>query len=97
VTIIDGFLLHAKHQPTAPTICAPGWNYGRLLAFANNVASHALAAGVKRGDVVAIFAKDPIFHSPVALSSTPRGPEQRGCDRSSRVTRNDSRRQDVIS
>jgi acyl-coenzyme A synthetase/AMP-(fatty) acid ligase len=67
VTIIDGFLLHAKHQPTAPAICAPGWNYnivsyGRLLSFVNNVAAHALAAGLKRGDVVGIFAKDPIFH-----------------------------------
>jgi acyl-CoA synthetase (AMP-forming)/AMP-acid ligase II len=67
VSIIDGFLLHAKHQPTAPALCAPGWNYnivsyGRLLSFANNVAAHALAAGLKRGDVVAIFAKDPIFH-----------------------------------
>jgi acyl-CoA synthetase (AMP-forming)/AMP-acid ligase II len=67
VSIIDGFLLHAKHQPTAPAICAPGWNYnivsyGRLLSFANNIAAHALAAGLKRGDVVAIYAKDPIFH-----------------------------------
>jgi len=67
VSIIDGFLLHAKHQPAAPAICAPGWNYnivsyGRLLSFADNVAAHALAAGLKRGDIVAIFAKDPIFH-----------------------------------
>jgi hypothetical protein len=67
VSIIDGFLLHAKHQPPAPALCAPGWNYnivsyGRLLSFADNVAAHALAAGLKRGDVAAIFAKDPIFH-----------------------------------
>ena len=64
MSIIDGFLLHAKHQPAAPAICAPGWNYdivsyGRLLVFANNVAAHALAAGLKRGDVVGIFAKRP--------------------------------------
>lgn len=75
VTIIDGFLLHAKHQPTAPAICAPGWNYnivsyGRLLSFANNAATHARVAGLKRGDVVAIFAKDPIFHWALILGLT---------------------------
>jgi len=67
VNAIDGFLLHAEHQPTAPAICAPGWNYnlvsyGRLAAFANNVAARALAAGLKRGDIAAIYARDPIFH-----------------------------------
>jgi len=75
VTIIDGFLLHAKHQPAAPAICAPGWDhnivsYGRLLSFVNNVATHALAAGLKRNDVVAIFVKDPIFHWALILGLT---------------------------
>jgi acyl-CoA synthetase (AMP-forming)/AMP-acid ligase II len=75
VSVIDGFLLHAKHQPTAPAICAPGWNYnivsyGRLLSFANNAAAHAQAAGLKRGDVAAIFAKDPIFHWALILGLT---------------------------
>jgi acyl-CoA synthetase (AMP-forming)/AMP-acid ligase II len=75
VNIIDAFLHHAKHQPTAPALCAPGWNYnivsyGRLLSFANNVATHALAAGLKRGDIVAIFAKDPIFHWALILGLT---------------------------
>ena len=75
MNIIDGFLLHAKHQPTAPAICAPGWDfglvsYGRLLAFANNAAVHALAAGLKRGDIVAIFAKDPVFHWALVLGLT---------------------------
>ncbi len=75
MTIIDGFLLHAKHQPAAPAICAPGWgynivSYGRLLSFTNNVAAHALSAGVKRGDVVAVFAKDPIFHWALILGLT---------------------------
>ena len=75
MTIIDGFLLHAKHQPAAPAICAPGWgynivSYGRLLSFTNGVATHALGAGVKRGDVVAVFAKDPIFHWALILGLT---------------------------
>ena len=75
MNIIDGFLLHAKHQPTEAAICAPGWNYnivsyGRLLVFANNVAAHALAAGLGRGEIVAIFARDPIFHWAVVLGLT---------------------------
>jgi acyl-CoA synthetase (AMP-forming)/AMP-acid ligase II len=75
VSIIDGFVLHAKHQPTAPAICAPGWNfnivsYGRLHLFASNVAAHALAAGLRPGDVAAIFARDPIFHWAFVLGLT---------------------------
>jgi acyl-CoA synthetase (AMP-forming)/AMP-acid ligase II len=75
VNIIDGFLLHAKHQPAEPAICAPGWNfnivsYGRLLSFANNAAAHALAAGLKRDKVVAVFAQDPIFHWAIVLGLT---------------------------
>ena len=75
MNIIDGFLLHAKHQPTVAAICAPGWNYnivsyGRLLVFANNAAAHALAAGLKRGDVVGILARDPIFHWALVLGLT---------------------------
>jgi acyl-CoA synthetase (AMP-forming)/AMP-acid ligase II len=75
VNIIDGFLLHAKHQPTEPAICAPGWNfnivsYGRLLSFTNNAAAHALAAGLKRDNVVAVFAQDPIFHWAIVLGLT---------------------------
>jgi len=75
VNVIDGFLLHAKHQPTVAAICAPGWNYdivsyGRLLVFANNAAAHALAAGLKRGNVVGIFARDPIFHWALVIGLT---------------------------
>src|SRR5262245_15603276 len=75
VNIIDGFLLHAKHQPTAPAICAPGWNfnivsYGRLHVFAGNAATHAVAAGLRTGDVVAIFTRDPIFHWALVLGLT---------------------------
>ena len=75
VSILDGFLLHARHQPAAPAICAPGWNYnivsyGRLLSFANNVSVRAQAAGLKSGDVVAILARDPIFHWALILGLT---------------------------
>jgi acyl-CoA synthetase (AMP-forming)/AMP-acid ligase II len=67
VNIFDAFFSQARHQPTALAICAPGTpfnivSYGRLESFANNIAQRALAAGLKRGDIVAIFAKDSIFH-----------------------------------
>ncbi len=75
MNIIDAFLLHAKHQPAAPAICAPGRkigliSYGRLAACANNVAARALASGLKRGDIVAVFAGDPIFHWALILGLT---------------------------
>ncbi len=78
VSILDGFLLHAKHQPTAPALCAPGWgfdivSYGRLLAFANNAAAHASTAGLKRGETVAVFVRDPIFHWALVLGLTRMG------------------------
>jgi len=67
VNIFDAFFSQARHQPTALAICAPGTpfnlvSYGRLESFANNVGQRALSIGLKRGDVVAIFTKDSIFH-----------------------------------
>jgi acyl-coenzyme A synthetase/AMP-(fatty) acid ligase len=67
LNIFDAFLFQARHQPTAPAICAPGRpigliGYGRLEALANNAARHALAQGVKRGDTVAIICADPVLH-----------------------------------
>jgi long-chain acyl-CoA synthetase len=75
LNILESFLLHAKHHATAAAICAPGWNYnivsyGRLRLFANNVAVHALKAGLKPGNVVAIVVKDPIFHMALILGLT---------------------------
>ena len=67
MNIFDAFLFQARHQPTAPAICAPGRpigliSYGRLATLANNAARHALAQGVKRGDTVAIICADPVLH-----------------------------------
>ena len=75
MNIIDAFLLQAKHQPAAPAMCAPGRkigliSYGRLAACANNVAARALASGLKRGDIVAVFVADPIFHWALILGLT---------------------------
>ncbi len=75
MNIIDAFFLHAKHQPAAPALCAPGRkiglvSYGRLAAWADNVAARALGSGLKRGDIVAIFVEDPIFHWALILGLT---------------------------
>jgi acyl-CoA synthetase (AMP-forming)/AMP-acid ligase II len=72
VNIFDAFFYQARHQPTALAICSPGTrfnlvSYGRLESFANNIGQHVLSAGLKRGDVVAIFAKDPIFRWALVL------------------------------
>jgi acyl-CoA synthetase (AMP-forming)/AMP-acid ligase II len=75
VNIVDAFIHQARLQPTALAACAPGAgqnviSYGRLAAFVNNVGRHALAAGLKRGDTVAIFADDAIFHLALVLGLT---------------------------
>ena len=59
----------------AAAVCAPGTyfnvvSYGRLEAFANNIATRARSLGLKRGDTVAIFVKDQIFHLALILGMT---------------------------
>lgn len=66
LNIFDAFVCQARHQPTAPAICAPGRplgliGYGRLEALANNVARNALAHGIGRGDTVAVICADPVL------------------------------------
>jgi len=67
LNIFDAFQHQVRHQPTAPAICAPGTqfnlvSYGRLNAFANTIAQHAFANGIKRGDTVAILCADVVLH-----------------------------------
>ncbi len=67
MNIVSVFLAQAQYQPTAPAVCAPGTHfnvvsYGRLEAMSKCIAHHARAAGLRRGDTVAILAGDPIFH-----------------------------------
>ncbi len=64
---VEAIFHHARHHPTALAFCAPDTrynivSYGRLTHFINNVAGHALDAGLKRGDIVAIIVSDPIVH-----------------------------------
>jgi acyl-CoA synthetase (AMP-forming)/AMP-acid ligase II len=75
VNIVDAFLFQARHQPTALAVCAPGLHYktvsyGRLAHFINNVGCRAISAGLKRGDVVAVFTGDPVLHLALVLGLT---------------------------
>ena len=54
-------------MPAAPQ---PNMSYGRLAASLNNVAQHALAAGLKRGDTVAISVGDAVLHLVLTLGLT---------------------------
>ena len=67
MNVFDAFRHQVRHQPTAPAICAPGTqfnlvSYGRLDAFANNVARRALENGLACGDVIAIRCADAVLH-----------------------------------
>ena len=73
--IADLFLSQARLQPTALAVCAPGSryntvSYGRLREFMRNIAARAASAGLRRGDVVAVFVADPVFHLALVLALT---------------------------
>ena len=75
MNIVSPILAQARLQPTALAICVPGapqpfMSYGRLAASLNNIAHHALAAGLKRGDVIGIFVSDPVLHLTLMLGLT---------------------------
>jgi len=78
VNIVDPVLFQCRQSPAAPAICAPGTmlnvvSYGRLERFIHNIGRRALAHGLKRGDVVAVFIADPIFHAALVLGLTALG------------------------
>lgn len=73
MNIVDPFLFHARLNPAAPAICVPGAareriSYGLLERSVNNIGRTALAAGIARGQVVAIDVKDRIFHAALILA-----------------------------
>ena len=78
VNIVDPVLFQCRQSPATPAICAPGTmlnvvSYGRLERFIHNIGRRALAHGLKRGDVVAVFMADPIFHAALVLGLTALG------------------------
>ena len=75
MSIVSPILAQARHEPAALAICLPGsqqpnMSYGRLAASLNNVGQHALAAGLKRGDTVAISVGDAVLHLVLTLGLT---------------------------
>ena len=78
MNIIDAILFQAEHQPTALAVCAPGSrynivSYGRLADFIRNMGAHALSAGLRRGNIVAVSAADPVLHLSLVLALTKLG------------------------
>src|SRR5688572_8785010 len=72
MNIVDPILFQAKLNPAAPAICVPGAarpliSYGRLERAIHNIGRAALSAGLSRGQVAAIHAKDKIFHAALIL------------------------------
>ena len=72
MNIVSAILSQARHHPTALAICQPGaqspaMSYGRLALILNNVAQHASAAGLKRGDTVALLVSDTVLHVVLTL------------------------------
>jgi acyl-coenzyme A synthetase/AMP-(fatty) acid ligase len=73
MNIVDPILFQCRQNPPSAAICAPGTalnviSYARLERFINNIGRRALAAGIQRGNIVAITVKDYIFHASVALA-----------------------------
>jgi acyl-coenzyme A synthetase/AMP-(fatty) acid ligase len=67
MNIIDPILFHARFQPLAPAICSYGTSfqsvtYGRLAQHIHNVAGRTHQHGLVRGNLVALYIKDPLLH-----------------------------------
>ena len=78
MNIVDPILFHCRWQPLAPAVCAPGTmfnlvTYGRLERFIHNIGRNARDHGLVRGQVVALFIRDPILHVAFILGLTKLG------------------------
>src|SRR5712672_266873 len=67
MNIVDLVLYQCRQRPPAPALCAPGSDlnvvsYARLERFIHNISRRGRALGLARGDVAAIFIRDPILH-----------------------------------
>ncbi|MBX9823614.1 MAG: acyl--CoA ligase [Xanthobacteraceae bacterium] len=78
MNIVDPILFQCKCQPLALALCAPNSlfnqvSYRQLERFIHNVGRHAHANGLVRGNVIALFLRDPILHSVMILGLTKAG------------------------
>lgn len=67
MNIADLVLYQCRQRPPAPALCAPGSefnvvSYARLERFTHSVSRRARAAGLARGDIVALLIRDPVLH-----------------------------------
>lgn len=73
MNIVDPILFQCRQNPPAAALCAPGTalnliSYSRLARFIHNIGRHALAAGIRPGQTVAVQVKDQIFHAALLLA-----------------------------
>jgi acyl-coenzyme A synthetase/AMP-(fatty) acid ligase len=75
VNIVDPVLFQCRYHPPAAAICTPGSglnlvSYARLERLIHNASRMAVAAGLQRGNTVAIFVEDAILNAAVVLGLT---------------------------
>src|SRR5713101_2660846 len=72
MNIVEPILYQSRYHPPAAAICAPGAepglvSYARLEQFVHNISRKAVALGLSRGQVVAIFVRNRILHAAIIL------------------------------
>ncbi len=72
MNIVDPILFQCRYHPPAAAICTPGSgqnlvSYARLERLINNAIRMAVAAGLRRGNTVAIFVEDIILNAAIVL------------------------------
>ncbi len=72
MNVVDPILFQCRLNAPAPAICAPGTefnlvSYARLERFIHNVSRRAIALGLQRGQIVAVFVTDSILHAAIIL------------------------------
>jgi acyl-CoA synthetase (AMP-forming)/AMP-acid ligase II len=75
MNIVEPILFQCKSQPLALAVHAPGTlfnqvSYGELEKMIHNVGRRAREQGLARGNVAALFIRDPILHVAVILGLT---------------------------
>jgi acyl-CoA synthetase (AMP-forming)/AMP-acid ligase II len=75
MNIVDNILHQCRCHAPVVAMGAAGTtfnvvSYGRLERFIHNVSRKAVALGLSRGQIVAIFVMDPVLHAAIALGLT---------------------------
>jgi len=75
MNIIDPVIYHCRLNPTEAALAAPGttlniMSYGRLERSINSICRKALALGLTRGNIAALFIEDRLLHALMILALT---------------------------